>query len=144
MRTFFIFCFLWLTLAADAGEIWVSPSGSDKNAGTKDKPLATVSMALRKAREMRRLNDPGVAGGIRIVMQERTYQLYEPVIVRPEDSGTPESPTTIEAAAGERPIFSGGIDITGWSKTKEKIAGLPSSAQGQVWMANVPARLEFR
>jgi Flp pilus assembly protein CpaB len=44
-----------LTGSVLAAEIWVSPNGSDKNTGTKEQPLATVAMALRKARELRRL-----------------------------------------------------------------------------------------
>jgi hypothetical protein len=148
MRSFFFFCFVCLTVATEAADIWVSPSGSDTNAGTKEQPLATVHMALRKAREMRRLNDPAIAGGIRILVQQGTYRFYEPIFIRPEDSGTPESITTIEAAPGEKPVFSGGIDINGWSKPKEKIAGLPAAAQGNVWMANAPEvggrLLEFR
>lgn len=144
--SFFLFCAM--AFSVNAGEIYVSPSGSDNNPGTKDKPMATVTMALRKAREIRRLNDLGVAGGIRIIVQQGTYELYEPIFVRPEDSGTPQSPTTIEAAPGEKPIFSGGISVTGWSRPKEKIAGLPASAQGQVWVAAAPEvggrTVEFR
>jgi hypothetical protein len=145
------FClFLFVSVSLHAAEIYVSPNGSDNNSGTKEKPLATVAMALRKAREMRRLNDAAASGGIRIIVQQGIYTLSEPIFIRPEDSGTPVSPTTIEAAAGEKvkPIFSGGISITGWRRPKEKIAGLPASAQGQVWVAPAPEAggrlLEFR
>jgi hypothetical protein len=146
--TVLFFCFCSLAIAMQAADIWVSPNGSDNNPGTKDRPMATVSMALRKAREMRRLHDAGVAGGIRIIVQQGNYQLQEPIFVRPEDSGTPESPTTIEAAPGEKPVFSGGIDIKNWSKPAQKIPGLPASAQNQVWVAAAPQAggrfIEFR
>lgn len=146
--TVIFFCFCTLAIAMQAADIWVSPNGSDNNPGTKDKPMATVSMALRKAREMRRLHDAGVAGGIRIIVQKGTYQLQEPIFVRPEDSGTPESPTTIEAAPGEQPVFSGGINITGWAKPTGIVIGLPAAAQGKVWVAPAPAfggrPVEFR
>jgi hypothetical protein len=139
-----IFSALWL----DAAEIYVSPSGSDTNPGTKEKPMATVTMALRKAREMRRLNDAGVAGGIRIIVQQGTYELYEPIFVRPEDSGTPESPTTVEAAQGEKSVFSGGIKISGWKKADGRVAGLPVASQGRVWVAPAPGvggrNIDFR
>ena len=39
-------------------EIWVSPGGADLNPGTREAPLASLPMAARKARELRRLNDP--------------------------------------------------------------------------------------
>lgn len=132
-----------------AADIWVAANGSDNNAGTREKPMATVSMALRKAREMRRLKDPTIANGIHIIVQGGLYQFDEPLFVRPEDSGTPESPTVIEAAPGAvAPVFSGGVSITGWRKTTEKIPGLPAAAQGKVWVANAPMAggrlLEFR
>ena len=47
-------------------QIYVSTKGSDSNDGTKAMPLATVHMALRKAREMRRLEDPQVKNNIHI------------------------------------------------------------------------------
>ena len=46
--------FVCFGMAVQAADIWVAPNGSDANPGTKDKPVATVAMALRKAREMRR------------------------------------------------------------------------------------------
>jgi glycosyl hydrolase family 141 len=99
-----------------AADIWVAPNGNDANAGSKDAPLATVSAALRKARELRRLADPSVAEGVHILLRGGEYTLYEPIFVRPEDSGTPGSPTEIEAAPGELPVISGGIAVGGWKR----------------------------
>ncbi len=120
------------------GQLWVSVNGSDENAGSKDKPLATVAMALRKAREIRRLNDPTGANGIRIIVKGGVYKLDEPIFIRPEDSGTPASPTTIEAASNETPVLSGGVNVTGWHKATGNIAGLPKATQGKVWVADAP------
>lgn len=125
-------------LTTRAADIWVSPKGSDQNAGTKDEPLATPLMALRKARELRRLNDPSVKGGINIILSGGTYQLSEPLFVRPEDSGTAESPTTILAAKGDAPVLSGGVNISGWQKLSGTVAGLPDAAKGNVWVADAP------
>lgn len=136
-RCFFAF-FMLFACYAHAVDIHVAPAGADTNAGTKDKPLATLNMALRKARELRRLNDPSIAGGIHIIIRGGTYQLYEPVFIRPEDAGTADSPTTIEAAPGEQPILSGGITIKGWKRLSAKIPGLPQQATGKVWVADVP------
>jgi hypothetical protein len=101
-------CFLALLLftcfPAWAVDIFVAANGSDFNDGSKDKPLATVAAALRKAREMRRLNDAAIEGGIHVILKGGLYKLYEPLVIRPEDSGTPASPTYIEAAQGERPV----------------------------------------
>ena len=51
--------------------------------------------ALRKAREWRRTNDPRCQGGITITLQKGRYYMQEPLFIRPEDSGTKESPLTI-------------------------------------------------
>lgn len=119
-------------------DIWVSPKGNDNNPGTKEQPMASVLMAQRQARELRRLNDPSVREGIRIVLEEGTYQLEEPLLFRPEDSGTPDSPTLIVAAEGARPVISGGVPILNWEKASKSASGLPKEAAGKIWVADIP------
>lgn len=127
-----ILCSHWLL----ADEIWISPKGSDFNDGTRQFPKATLTSALRQAREWRRTEDNRIQGGITIYMEGGTYAFYEPVFIRPEDSGTKESPTIIRSVGDEKVILSGGISIKGWKK------------QGKVWVADVPAfngrPLDFR
>ena len=127
-----ILCSHWLL----ADEIWISPKGSDFNDGTRQFPKATLTSALRQAREWRRTEDNRIQGGITIYMEGGTYAFYEPVFIRPEDSGTKESPTIIRLVGDEKVILSGGISINGWKK------------QGKVWVADVPAfngrPLDFR
>lgn len=127
-----ILCSHWLL----AGEIWISPKGSDFNDGTRQSPKATLTSALRQAREWRRTEDNRIQGGITIYMEGGKYAFHEPVFIRPEDSGTKESPTIIRSVGDEKVILSGGISIKGWKK------------QGKVWVADVPAfngrPLDFR
>ena len=127
-----ILCSHWLL----ADEIWISPKGSDFNDGTRQSPKATLTSALRQAREWRRTEDNRIQGGITIYMEGGTYAFHEPVFIRPEDSGTKESPTIIRSVGDEKVILSGGISINGWKK------------QGKVWVADVPAfngrPLDFR
>jgi len=118
-----------------AADIWVATNGKDSNEGTKASPLATVHMALRKARELRRLKDTSVKGGIHIIIKDGTYYFDEPLFVRPEDSGTADSPTTIEADVNAKPVFSGGMNIKNWKKTTTSINGLKP---GAVWVADAP------
>lgn len=125
-------------LFAQQAQIWVSPDGSDMNAGTKEIPVASLQMALRKVRELRRLADPSIATGVHIYLKNGLYALVEPVFIRPEDSGTSASPTVIEAAPNEKPSLSGGISITNWQKVKCVIPGLPKEAIGKVWAADAP------
>ena len=137
-----ILCSHWLW----SGEIWVSPKGNDFNDGTRESPKATLTAALRQAREWRRTGDDRMQGGITVYMEGGTYALYEPVFIRPEDSGTKESPTVIRSAvnektvnrsaADEKVVLSGGVRIKNWKK------------QGKLWVADVPAfngrPLDFR
>ena len=102
-----ILCSHWLL----AGEIWISPKGSDFNDGTRQSPKATLTSALRQAREWRRTEDNRIQGGITIYMEGGTYAFHEPVFIRPEDSGTKESPTIIRSVGDEKVILSGGISI---------------------------------
>ena len=139
---------LLITFSVSAKEIWVSPSGNRENPGTKEKPLASILMAQRKARELRRLNDPSIKEGIQIILKGGIYQLDEPLLFRPEDSGTSESPTTIMAVPGEEPIISGGVQVKNWKKFSGSMAGLPKIASGKIWVTDIPEvggrHLEFR
>lgn len=56
--------------------------------------------ALRQAREWRRTNDPRCQDGITIRLQAGRYYMHEPLFLRPEDSGTVDSPTVIGGEAG--------------------------------------------
>ena len=51
-----------------AGEIWISPQGNDFNDGTRPSPKATLTSALRQAREWRRTDDERGRGGITVCM----------------------------------------------------------------------------
>ena len=73
---------LLVTCLSQAGEIIVGPNQS-------------LHEALRKAREWRRTKDPRCEGGITITLQEGRYYMQEPLFLRPEDSGTKESPLII-------------------------------------------------
>ena len=79
-----------------AAVIWVSPAGDDAAEGTQTAPKATVTAALRAAREMRRKGEVAVGETVTIRLTGGVHRLYEPVFIRPEDSGTPDSPTVIE------------------------------------------------
>jgi hypothetical protein len=135
----FLYPLSCLLMLAQPVEIWVSPDGSDRNPGTKDQPVATLTMSLRIAREMRRLNDPLIKNGVAIILKNGIYRLYEPVYIRPEDSGSESSPTIIRAAKDEKPVLSGGIVVRNWKKVTDKVQGLPEIAHGKVWATDIPA-----
>lgn len=85
-----------------------------------------IEKALQQAREERRLNN---AKDITIHLGEGTYNLYQPIVVRPEDNGT-------RIVADGKVTISGGVRITNWHK------------EGKMYVADVPdfngRPLEFR
>lgn len=115
--------------------IWVAPDGDDTAQGTEQAPFATLQHALTHARDLRQQDTP--MGEIHIVLKGGTYRLDKTVNLTYEDSGKPYSPTIIEAAEGETPVISGGIEIEGWSNAGT-VNGLPEVAQQNVWMASTP------
>ena len=120
-----------------AGEIYVSLQGNDKNPGTKEAPFNTLNRAIKQAREWRRLNRPEVAGGIYIRLEEGVYAQRNSLFLRPEDSGTPDSPTVICAVDGAHPVISGGVAVTGWKRGCDNPA-IPEELRQKIWSAEAP------
>ena len=120
-----------------AGEIYVSLQGNDKNPGTKEAPFNTLNRAIKQAREWRRLNRPEVSGGIYIRLEEGVYAQRNSLFLRPEDSGTPDSPTVICAVDGAHPVISGGVAVTGWKRGCNHPA-VPEKLKQKIWSAEAP------
>ncbi len=147
LLTFYLLFFVFCSVSfGQSAEIWVSTLGSDLNIGTEGNPFGSLSMALRKARELRRLADSSVKNGVHIYLKGGVYFLSEPVFIRPEDSGTSTSPTIITAVPNEQVILSGGLAIKGWKKLSASANVctndnncLPKEAIGKVWVADVPS-----
>lgn len=104
------------TLAAD---LFVSLDARQSNAdGSIERPYSSLEDALRKARELRRLNDESIQGGINIFLEEGVYRPDQRIVFRPEDAGTANSPTRILPLKGQRVKISGGRPIKGWQPLK--------------------------
>lgn len=87
MKRILTLSLLFMTLCTHAGNITVREGES-------------IHEALRQAREWRRTGDARCQGGITITLQAGRYYMNEPLFIRPEDSGTAESPTIIRSAQG--------------------------------------------
>ncbi len=131
--------------AADAAEFWAAPAGGEKAAGTAEDPLSLVA-AQRRARELRRLATEPLTEPVRIILRGGDYALDAAWCIRPEDSGSAQSPTIFEAAPGETPVIDGGLALGAWQKLSASsrsaasaaAAGLPAAALDKVWVAEVP------
>lgn len=109
LRTLILFSLMFSTADINAGDIYVSPQGNDKANGERPTPVRTITKALRIAREWRRTSDARIEGGITIHLSSGTYQQEEALYLRPEDSGSPTSPTRI-VGEGDA-IISGGCEL---------------------------------
>ncbi len=105
MKQILTILLLFVCLYTNAGEIIVRKGES-------------IHDALRQAREWRRTNDARCQGGITITLQEGRYYMQEPLFLRPEDSGTKESPLIIRGI-GE--------------KHTSVICGDPRQKHRQIW-----------
>ena len=110
---------------------YVSPEGNDAWSGRlpgpeprrPDGPFRTIQRARRSIRELKvqgKFNDE-----VFVCIRGGTYELKEPLIFTPEDSGTPEHPIFYTSYIGEAPIISGGTEIT------EKVPVISAGSSGQ-------------
>lgn len=86
--------------ALHSAEIHVSPNGSDANAGTAEKPLATVAASQRAARAV------ASSEAVTVVLHCGVYYLPETIRFTLADSGC-----TYAAAPGETAVLSGGLKL---------------------------------
>lgn len=108
----------------------VAPNGNDKALGSAKAPFRTLARARDAVRALKR-KGPLPAGGVRVVVAGGAYRLAEPFALGPEDSGTAAAPVVYAAAAGTRPVISGGRIIKGlkrgadgsWSTVIPEAAG---------------------
>ncbi len=127
MKKFWILTILLVTLGSlSAMDIWVSTTGSKNASGTKEDPISTVSMALRKAREARRLENPETKKGINIILKDGYYLEDETIWIRPEDSGTENSRTLVSSENPHGATIGGGIKLSNWRQ------------KGKFWVTKVP------
>jgi hypothetical protein len=119
---------VWAT-AANAADLFVATNGNDAwsgesaapNAANSDGPFATLQRARDEARKRKGL------GPVRVLVRGGTYFLKEPLLLEPQDSGTPEEHALFAAYPGEKPVLSGGRRITGWRP-----------GPGNLWQVDLP------
>jgi hypothetical protein len=126
-------------------DFYVSPQGDDRNPGTLDRPLKSLERARDVIRALRGANEGKVpSGGVTVWLRGGRYELSQPFILGPEDSGQPGRPVGYRSYADERPVLSGGRLIRGWKKVEGTPPGLPEAARGKVWAASVPEAKDCR
>jgi hypothetical protein len=98
-------------VASSPGTVFVSPNGSDTNAGTLAAPLRTLASALTHTRSK------GRTGPASIVLRGGTYYLGSSVVL-----GAADSHLSISAYQDEPAVLSGGVELTGlqWAESEKQ------------------------
>jgi hypothetical protein len=117
--------------AAEPVNFYVSPTGSDANAGiSADAPFQT----LQKAQSAVRSVDQAASGPVTVNLAGGFYRLGAPLRFGAEDSGT-NGTVWWKAEPGAFPVISGGVRLTGWHV---------SDSSKNIWAAAAPANLDTR
>jgi hypothetical protein len=98
----------WFTIAvlffeaiSSAQPYFISPSGNDANAGTLDKPFATLQRAQQAVRQKR--------GGV--FLRGGTYYLSAALVMTADDSGTKDATVVFQSYQDEKAVISGGVRL---------------------------------
>ncbi len=110
---------LCLSNVISGQKLYISPGGNDTGTGSIDKPLATLNAAVTRSRELRKASEPEVP--VEIIVRGGEYFMMQPLELKPEDSGTEQSPMIIRAEAGEKPVLRGGVPVGGWEIVNDKL-----------------------
>ena len=134
MRRLFA-CVLLFAFGATA-QIYVSPSGDDRNSGAENSPVRT----LERARDLVRTRNQGMTGDLTVHLRPGLYRLERPLTLDARDSGSGGHNVIYEAelnssrpGGGDFAVVSGGVRVTGW-KLVDRARNL--------WSADAPAGLK--
>ena len=119
-------------------EFYVSPTGNDKNPGTKGQPFLSFNKAKEKVSQI-------IANGtkneeIHLYFRGGTYFFDQCVVIKAGEFGKGNNKVIFSAYKDEKPVFSSGIILKGWNKLTDNPPFLPEPARGKVWVTNIPGQ----
>ena len=107
----------------------VAPNGDDAADGSASRPFHTLARTQQAVRQL------AVDHDVTVELADGVYRLDAPLAFGPADGGHDGHQIVWTAAAGARPVISGGLAVTGWTP----LAGRPG-----VFVADVPKGIESR
>lgn len=116
-------------VATDGDDRWSGMLASANKSGD-DGPFASLARARDAVRETRRnLTD---RQAVTIMVRGGKYFLNQQLVLDARDSGSREYPVTYTAYPGEKPILSGGREVTDWEPYEGRImrSSLPAAKGG--------------
>lgn len=109
--------------------VHVSPTGSDRNSGSADRPVKT----LEKAQELVRARNGN--DDVTVLLSDGSYRLTKPLVFRQADGGQNGHSVEWRAAPGAHPVITSGIAITGFT---------PFDKDRNIYVADTPKGLDTR
>ena len=118
----------------------VAPDGSDAADGSRRTPLATLTAARQKIRDLKRMGALP-KGGVTVELAAGHYTLTRPVELTADDSGTAESPITYRARPGKNVVLNGSRPLSDWKPVTaaDALEKLDPAARGKVFQADLKA-----
>ena len=118
-------------VATNGNDTW-SGKSAQPNAEKTDGPFATLARARNAVRKLKEEGEPKEP--ITLMVRGGKYFLQNTLALSKADSGTQDCPVTYTAYPDEKPVLSGGRQVTGWKPYKDKIlqCELPG-AKGGKW-----------
>ncbi|TKG94674.1 right-handed parallel beta-helix repeat-containing protein [Puteibacter caeruleilacunae] len=104
---------------SDEVVFYIAPNGNDQNKGSKDSPLASLTGARDAIRDYKHKHGSDVS--VMVIIKGGTYEMTEPLVLTPEDSGSSQYPVTYKAEEGSNPVFSGGKRLSGFKVNSKGI-----------------------
>lgn len=127
-------------LFSGAVEFFVSPSGSDGNPGTIERPFASLSAARDAVRDVDKMRHRVVT----VYLRGGTYVLDKTFVFDLRDGAPQGSAIRYSAYKDEEPIITSAVSIKKWKKASFPMVGLPKEAAGKVWVADVGRGRNFK
>ncbi len=120
----------WATLAnAQTVTLHVSPKGDDKNPGTVERPVRTLTRAQALVRASNAKAD------VTVEVAAGAYRLDKPLVFTAADGGQAGKRVTWRGQTGERPLISGGFDVANFTVF---------DAERRIYVADIPKGLDTR
>ncbi len=94
---------------------YVSPTGDDAGAGSKEKPFRSVERARDAVRSLKDSQGGKLPkGGVRISIGAGEYSWEQTLRLTAEDSGAVEAPVVYQAEDAGNAVLRGGVRVSGW------------------------------
>lgn len=129
-----------ITLPQPTTRLYVAPNGDDASPGTADRPFATLEGARDAVRRLKTAS--GLPpGGIAVVIRGGIYPRTKVWELEDQDSGEDGRPVIYQAAEGEKPVFTGGVVLRGFSPVQDPkiLDRLPKNARDKVVQLDMAA-----